>query len=227
VSTAPRVRIKVCGLTSPAEASACVTAGVDWIGLNFHPGSPRRVDPARAADIVAALPSPSHAVGLFVDRPPHEVAAVAAQLGLEIVQLHGNEPPADLLPLSHLKIVRAFRIRDAGSIEAMLDYLRRCEGLGRAPDAILLDAHVDGLAGGTGQTIAADLLAILPQLPGLILAGGLTPDNVAERVQRVRPWMVDVASSVESAPGRKDLALVAAFVRSVTAAGPLSVSEHP
>jgi phosphoribosylanthranilate isomerase len=214
-SSASTVRIKVCGLTRPEEAVSCARLGADWIGLNFHPGSPRRVDPGSAAEIVAALPAETEAVGLFVDRPPREVADLADRLKLRIVQLHGQEPPEDLLALSSLTIVRAFRLGDAGSIAAMMAYLHRCEVLGRAPDAVLVDAYVAGRPGGTGQAIATDLLDQLPPLPRLILAGGLTPENVAGRLRliRVRPWMVDVASGVESSPGRKDPERVSAFIR--------------
>lgn len=216
----PVVRIKVCGLTSVAEAVASAAAGADWIGLNFHPASPRWVDPERAAEIVAALPASAVAVGLFVDRPPREVAALADRVGLRIVQLHGSEPPEDLPALAHLEVVRAFRIGDARAIDAMAAYLSRAEGLGRGPDAILIDAFVPGQAGGTGQAVASDLLRLLPAHPRLILAGGLNPENVADRVARLRPWMVDVASGVESTPGRKDPQKVAAFIRAARSAVP-------
>jgi phosphoribosylanthranilate isomerase len=218
VAPASTVRIKVCGLTRPDEALSCARLGADWIGLNFHPGSPRRVDPDVAAEIVATLPKETEAVGLFVDRPPHEVAGLADRLRLRVVQLHGQEPPEDLLNLTHLTIVRAFRLGDAGSVATMVDYLRRCEALGRSPDAVLVDAYVAGQPGGTGQAIATDLLDRLPPLPRLILAGGLTPENVAGRLARVRPWMVDVASGVESSPGRKDPERVAAFIRAARGA---------
>ncbi|HMB04216.1 MAG TPA: phosphoribosylanthranilate isomerase [Isosphaeraceae bacterium] len=207
------VRIKVCGLTRPDEALACARAGADWIGLNFHPASARRVDPRAAAEIIAALPPGVEAVGLFVDRPPGEVAALAARLGLRTVQLHGREPPEDLLALHPLQIIRAFRLGEPEAVARMVAYLRRCEERVRPPDAVLVDAYVAGQAGGTGQAIASDLLALLPPLPRLVLAGGLTAENVAARVAQVRPWMVDVASGVESSPGRKDPARVAAFIR--------------
>jgi phosphoribosylanthranilate isomerase len=207
------IKVKVCGLTRPAEARACAEAGADWIGLNFHPASPRRVDRTLAVEILSALPAGVEAVGLFVNRPPAEVAELARELGLRTVQLHGDEPPAHLVALGHLFLVRAFRLADPASIVRMSSYLEECRRLGRLPDAVLVDAHVPGLEGGTGREIAGDLLDALPPLPNLILAGGLTPENVAARAARVRPWMVDVASGVESAPGRKDPDRVAAFVR--------------
>jgi phosphoribosylanthranilate isomerase len=210
-----RVLVKVCGLTVRAEALACARAGADWIGLNFHPGSPRCIDPDLAAEIVAALPPTCSAVGLFVDRPPAEVAAIARRVGLRFVQLHGNEPPEDLLALAHLTLVRAFRLADRAAVDCMTSYLQRAGELGRIPDAVLVDGYVTGQHGGTGQTIDLDVLDHLPSLSRLILAGGLTSENVAARIARVHPWMVDVASGVESSPGRKDLPRVRAFVRAV------------
>jgi phosphoribosylanthranilate isomerase len=143
------------------------------------------------------------------------VADTAAELGLRIVQLHGEEPPDDLPALGHLYVVRAYRLGDAAAVARMRADLEACRALGRLPDAVLVDAHVPGQAGGTGQAIATDVLVALPPLPRLILAGGLTPQNVAERISLVSPWMVDVASGVENAPGCKDPARVAAFVRAV------------
>lgn len=208
-----RVRIKICGLTRPDEAVCAAQAGADWLGLNFHPDSPRRIDEGTAAAIIAALPATSQAVGLFVNSPPREVAGIAARLGLQIVQLHGDEPPEHLLELAQFQIIRAFRLADLDSVVQMEAYLERADRLGRLPDAVLVDAYAGALRGGTGQTIALDVLNHLPRLSRLILAGGLTPENVAERVARVRPWMVDVSSGVESSPGRKDPQRVASFVR--------------
>lgn len=207
-------RVKVCGVRSVADARAVARAGADWIGLNFHPTSPRRVDEATARAIVAALDGLAEPLGLFVDRPSAEVADVAARVGLRRVQLHGAEPPEELSRLSRrgLAVVKAFRLGTRADIDRMIAYLRAAEALGAAPEAVLVDAFVAGLPGGTGRPIAAELLAGLPPLPRLILAGGLTPENVAERVAAVRPWMVDVAGGVESAPGSKDPARVAALV---------------
>jgi phosphoribosylanthranilate isomerase len=209
--------VKVCGLRSAADAVACAAAGADWIGLNFHPASPRSVDRRLAAEIIAALPAGVAAVGLFVDRPAAEVADVAERLGLRVVQLHGQEEPEDLVALNHLFLVRAFRLGDAAAVARMSAYLEACRALGRLPEAVLVDAFVAGQAGGTGKEIVDEVLDFLPslRLPRLILAGGLTPENVGARIARVHPWMVDVASGVESAPGRKDPARVAAFVRAV------------
>ena len=226
----PSVKIKVCGVINPGDAASCCAAGADWIGLNFHPGSPRRIDPDLAASLVAALPAGASAVGLFVDRPAAEVIEVAARVGLRLVQLHGDEPVADLAALGRagLRVVRAFRLADAASIAAMLAYLRSADDAGHPPYAVLVDAFAPGLAGGTGRAIDPALLAALPPLPRLILAGGLTPGNVADLVRRVRPWMVDVASGVESSPGVKDAGLMAAFVRAARSGlAPLASAGHP
>jgi phosphoribosylanthranilate isomerase len=207
------VRVKICGLTQAGDALACLAAGADWIGLNFHPDSPRFVSLAQAREIMAALPEPSRVVGVFVDRPSEEVSSVASQLGVSIVQLHGCGPPEDLLVLGSLQIIRAFRLGDVADISRMYQFLSRAREMGRAPDAVMVDSYVPGQAGGTGVQIAVEVLDLIPSLPHLILAGGLTPDNVAQRAARVRPWMVDVASGVETAPGLKDPTKVAAFIR--------------
>ncbi len=207
------VRVKVCGLTRVDEAVACVQAGADLIGLNFHSGSARFVDLSRAGEIIAAIARPARAVGLFVNRPADEVARIADQLGLVYIQLHGDEPPEDLRVLDRFSIIRAFRLGSVADIGAMNNYLERARAAGRSPDAVLVDAHVPGRVGGTATLVAEDVLAEIPPLPRLILAGGLTPENVAQRVARARPWMVDVASGVESSPGRKDAVKVAAFIQ--------------
>jgi phosphoribosylanthranilate isomerase len=207
------VRVKVCGLTCVDDALACARAGVDWIGLNFHPASPRCVRPADAAAIVRALPARTAAVGVFVDRSTGEVVETAERVGLAIIQLHGQEPPEDLLALDQFQIIRAFRLDRGSAWDGVSAYLARAKALGRVPDAILVDAYQPDQPGGTGTTVPDEVLSRMPPLPHLILAGGLTPENVGERVRRARPWMVDVASGVESAPGRKDIARVTAFVQ--------------
>jgi phosphoribosylanthranilate isomerase len=212
------VGVKICGVTCVDDALACAQAGVDWIGLNFHPSSPRFIPPDRADEILAALPPSLSAVGVFVDRRAAEVADLSHGLGLKIIQLHGNEPPEDLLALSHLQVIRAFRLKLASDWMVVNDYLRQAGSNGRMPDAVLIDAYVADMPGGTGATVASEVLDAMPPLPRLILAGGLTPENVAAKVARVRPWMVDVAGGVESSPGRKDPAKVAAFVKAARSA---------
>jgi phosphoribosylanthranilate isomerase len=214
------VRVKICGLTRIEEAVACLRAGADLIGLNFHAGSARFVDLAQAREIVAAIAPPAQAVGIFVNRAAVEVAAIADQIGLTCIQLHGDEPPEDLAVLDRFWIIRAFRLGCQKDIGAMIGYLERSWHAGRSPDAVLVDANVPGCLGGAGTPVADEILSQIPPLPRLILAGGLTPENVAERVARVRPWMVDVATGVESSPGRKDPSKVTAFIQAArTASG--------
>jgi phosphoribosylanthranilate isomerase len=206
----PPPLVKICGLTDPAEALSCVEAGAHWVGLNFHPPSPRFVTDDAARAVLSALPDPAaRAVGLFVDRAPGFIQDTCDRLGLRVVQLHGDEPDSIIADLQRdgLTVIRAVRIGSTADLERLAAMLDRA-----APDAVLVDAFVPGQAGGTGKTIAMDLLERLPPLPRLVLAGGLDAANVAGLVARVRPWMVDVASGVESSPGRKDLARVAAFI---------------
>jgi phosphoribosylanthranilate isomerase len=207
------LRVKICGLTRVDEAIACAQLGADWIGLNFHPGSPRCVAQEEAAAIVAALPAWVSTVGVFVDRPAAEVAELATRLRIGIVQLHGQEPPEELVALRSFQIIRAFRPDRAADWGGVMEYLDRAWALGRSPDAVLVDAHVTGQRGGTGSIVGEEVIDSMPPLPRLILAGGLTPENVAARAARVRPWMVDVASGVERSPGRKDLDRVAEFIQ--------------
>ncbi len=208
--------VKICGITSVADALSAAEAGADWIGLNFHPGSARRVEIDEARRIVEALPASCEPVALFVDRPAVEVAALAEWLDIDIIQLHGSEPIEDFPFLAGFRVVRAFRIADEASLFAMRDYADRAASAGHPFHSVLVDAFVLGQFGGTGHRIDDDLLARIAamksSLPPLILAGGLTPENVADRTSRVLPWMVDVAGGVESSPGRKDVSKLAAFL---------------
>jgi phosphoribosylanthranilate isomerase len=210
-------RIKICGVTTPADAAVAVEAGADAIGINFYPQSRRftRIEDARAT--ISFLPASVCKVGVFVNASTQKIADTTQQLGLECVQLHGNEPAALLAQLpSHLSIITAYRCSPQG-LASLADYLCQCQAHGRAPDAVLIDAATETTDqyGGTGRTadwnrIAADreLLASIP----LILAGGLTPENVGTAIAAAHPDGVDVASGVECLPGRKDAALVARFV---------------
>lgn len=217
------LRVKICGVVNPTAALDAWRAGADWVGLNFHPPSPRALDPPEsAAEIVAAL-GEERVVGLFVNRPASEIEAFAARVGLRLIQLHGDETPNDAYALTAagLKIVKAFRIGDVQAIVQARRWIDRTRELtqGAAPFACLFDAFVPGRFGGTGATLTASLLNELGPLlaePELrpILAGGLTPENLSERLDLcpISPWMVDVAGGVESAPGVKETARMSAFV---------------
>ena len=211
--TTARVLVKICGVTRAEQAVACLNAGADRLGLNFHPASPRCVSLAQAAALAEAVGDPGRLVGVFVDRPATEVRSVAASLGLGAVQLHGAEPPEYYGELGSITIIRAYRLRDESSLHALRADVAAAERLGRAPDCILVDAFDPARVGGTGRLIEDLLLEQLPSHPRLILAGGLTPENVAERARRCGPWMVDVAGGVETRPGDKDMTRVEAFLR--------------
>lgn len=197
-------RVKICGLTSVEDALAAVEAGADALGFMFYPRSPRFLTTADARRIIAALPPFVARVGVFVDAPADEVQRHVGECGLDTVQLHGGESVEFCRNLAPLAVVKAFRVRgpeSMGPLQAWQEF------------PWLLDSYVEGALGGTGRTFNWDLAAgAVMQGRRVILAGGLTPANVAEAVARVRPWAVDVSSGVESAPGRKDAAKVRAFI---------------
>jgi phosphoribosylanthranilate isomerase len=193
--------IKICGITSAADARVAVAAGAGAVGLNFYPRSPRCVSAETAAEIIATLPAGVWRVGVFVDAPAADVAALVEGLGLDTLQFHGTESP-DYCARWSQRVIKAVRVRDPQTLEAAAAY---------PVDFILADAYVEGLAGGTGATIPAEwVTAVKPDR--LILAGGLTADNVAAAVRRLRPAGVDVASGVERSPGRKDPEQVKRFI---------------
>lgn len=208
-------RIKICGVTSAADAALVAAAGADALGLNFFPGSPRYVTPDTATRIVAALPAAVRTVGVFVNAAVDAIVQAAATVRLDLIQLHGDEPPEVLVQLGPRPLIRAFRCGPGGA-GPIRDYLDHCRQLGRLPDVVLIDAYRPGSYGGTGLTAdwpaVCELAATGGDLP-IVLAGGLTPDNVAQAIAAARPAAVDVASGVEAAPGRKDPHLVRAFVQ--------------
>jgi len=196
------VEVKICGLTTVDDAVRCAEAGADALGLNFWPGSPRCVDASRAREIVKAAGDRAAMVAVFVDFSLDQVREILRETGIRWAQLHGGEPPelvAALLPTAY----KAIGVRDGSAIELARSY---------PGEHLLLDASVPGMPGGTGRTFDWDIAATVAKERKLTLAGGLTPDNVAEAVRGVKPFRVDVASGVESAPGRKDPELVRAFI---------------
>jgi phosphoribosylanthranilate isomerase len=205
-------RVKICGITNLPDARIAADAGADAIGLNFCASSPRYCPLDRAREIAAALPSGVCKVGVFVDAPAEEIRRAARSLPLDLVQLHGHEPPEFLHEIRALPILRAWANDDLAEIG---QYLADCHRRIAMPRMVLIDARHGGQFGGTGTTFDWNLLVEnRPRLCGLplVLAGGLTPENVDEAIQRVRPWAVDVAGGVESAPGAKSPELVRSFV---------------
>jgi phosphoribosylanthranilate isomerase len=199
------LRIKICGVTSADDALRAAELGADAVGLNFHPGSARCIDAATATAIVQMLPVFTQAVGVFVNRSLPEIAATLQPLHrVRTIQWHGDDERREIGGVAPFDLIAAFAVRDAASLDEIGRYLDQCRAVGQLPAAILVDAHVPGQHGGTGRTAPWDLLASFrPDVP-LILAGGLTPDNVAEAVRIVQPYAVDVASGVEDNPRRKD-----------------------
>ncbi|AJE04911.1 phosphoribosylanthranilate isomerase [Geobacter pickeringii] len=197
------VRVKICGITSLADALIAVEAGADALGFVFHDQSPRHVAPDQAAGIIAALPPFVQTVGLFVNRALDFVNETAARCRIDLVQLHGDEPPEYCDAVAR-RVIKAFRVRDGASIEPIRHY---------RVTAHLLDAWSPAVYGGTGHTFNWEIARRVKSFGPLVLAGGLTPENVAEAVATVEPYAVDVSSGVESAPGQKDPAKVREFIR--------------
>ena len=218
-------RIKICGVTNPEDALAAVDAGADAIGLNFYEKSKRYVTLPLARKISDAATGGTLPIGVFVNATNDRVEQLLQESNLAGLQFHGDEPPSTIAYWAHLLrspsndegirplVVRARRFTTEIVREASED-IDACTRLDGVPGAILLDASVPGQFGGTGETLPWAELANRPWMRDipLILAGGLTPENVAEAIRVVRPQGVDVASGVESSPGRKDHAKVRDFV---------------
>ena len=207
------IRVKICGVTTPEDALFVLECGADALGLNFVPGTPRCLPEDAAASLAAALPPFGVRVGVFVNEDPRRIEQIARHVGLDAVQLHGDEPPEACRWLQGrgLRVIRALRVRGPETLDEA----------GRFPGcAILLDAHVEGKLGGTGEVFDWSLARRLAGRRAGILSGGLGPENVAQAVREVRPFGVDVSSGVEgSAPGRKDREKVRRFIENARAAG--------
>jgi phosphoribosylanthranilate isomerase len=207
-------RIKICGITRLEDALAAATAGADAIGLNFYPRSARFVGEEQARRIAAAVPAGIARVGVFVNASAEEIQETFDCTPLDFIQLHGDEPPEFLCQLGDRPIIRVFRVGIAG-LAAALAYLDCCRQFGVVPRMVLADAAAGRSYGGTGEMADWSALSGYPAAgwhPPLILAGGLTPDNVAAAIRAVRPAAVDTASGVESSPGVKDSGLMKRFV---------------
>ena len=201
-----RIRTKICGITCVEDAHAAVDSGADAIGLVFYAKSPRHVSVERAAEIVTNLPPFVTAVGLFVDASPDEVRAVLDHVRLGLLQFHGDESP-EYCQGFDFPYIKAVRVRpQTNLVQYAADFV--------SARALLLDAYQEGVAGGTGQVFDWDLIPRDIPKP-VILAGGLTADNVGKAIQQVRPYAVDVSGGVEREKGIKDADKIAAFMRGV------------
>jgi len=207
-------RVKICGITNLEDAEEAVRLGAWAIGLNHHPASPRMCPPDAAAEIGAALKRRCEVVGVFVNSSLDAVARAADEEQLTMLQLHGDEGPAfcaEAARRTGCKLIKALRVRSAADVQAAEAF---------RTDFHMLDAHRPGMPGGTGESFDWELAASRRSEVPLILAGGLTPDNVSEAIGVVRPFAVDVASGVEASPRRKDPVLLAAFFEGVRVAAP-------
>jgi phosphoribosylanthranilate isomerase len=202
------LRIKICGLTTPQDAAAAIEFGADALGFNFFPGSKRYLQVEQSRDWISALPGTAEKVGILVDPSPERAREIAALPGITALQLHGIETPQFCRQLAEegIRFEKAIAVPSAGSLATLPDFFTR---------RVLLDSGGPGQFGGSGRTfpwgIAREFVSANPHLR-VILAGGLTPENVAEAISMVRPFGVDVTSGVESTPGRKDHGRMRAFI---------------
>ena len=196
------VKVKICGITTLDDALMAVDAGADALGFVFHCASPRHIFPEQAARIISQLPPFIQTIGLFVNESPDTVNETASHCGIDIVQLHGEETPECCIAI-YRRIIKAVRIKDITSLDSMQNY---------PVSAFLLDAWSPVAHGGTGLTFNWNIAELAAQQKRIILAGGLTPENVVKAIRKVRPYAVDVSSGVESSPGKKDRRKVVDFI---------------
>jgi phosphoribosylanthranilate isomerase len=196
------VKVKICGITNLEDALTAIEAGADALGFVFYPLSPRHIFPELAAKIIRILPPFVQTVGLFVNEDLTTVNTIADQCGLDVIQLHGEETPGYCESVRR-RVIKAFRVKDITTLDSLVQYHVASH---------LLDAWSPSALGGTGQTFNWEIAITAAALRPIILAGGLTPDNVAEAVRRVKPYAVDVSSGVECSPGRKDADKIRKFI---------------
>ncbi len=213
-----RTRVKICGITRCEDALASAHYGADAIGLVFYKKSPRYIDPERARAIIKCLPPYITIVGLFVNEPIEQVKCISQQLGLDLLQFHGDESVADC-EAARQAYVKAIRVQDAQSLPSAIKQYQSAQSL-------LVDSYHLDTYGGTGQSFDWQLLLnkksqsllsdskVLKSMP-IVLAGGLNPVNVTQAIQAVQPWAVDVSSGVESSPGVKNDLLIKKFIEGV------------
>jgi len=202
----PDVKVKICGITNWADARMAVEAGADFLGFNFYRRSPRYIEPAKAGAIVRRLPKGVGAVGVFVNEDQEAIVKIADDVGLDAVQLHGEESPGLVARLAWVQqVIKAFRVSESLDYEKIRQY--------PGTTAILLDGFDAKRRGGTGKTFDWKLARRMGKRVPIILAGGLTAENVSEAIRIARPYAIDVCSGVERAPGKKDAGKMRAFVR--------------
>jgi len=206
------VKVKICGITNWRDAQHACEAGADFLGFNFYAGSPRYIEPSKARRIVRRLPRRVRAVGVFQNETEDKVRQIARRAGLAYLQLHGDESPAMVARLGRTwPVIKAVRVGKSFRPAQLRRY--------RGAAALLLDGFHRHLRGGTGRTFDWKLARQASRYGRIVVAGGLKPENVAEAVCVARPYAVDTASGVESAPGKKDAARMKAFVAAARRVG--------
>jgi phosphoribosylanthranilate isomerase len=198
-----RIKVKICGITNIDDAVAAVDFGADAIGFVFFEKSPRYISHANAAAIIKKLPSFTTTIGVFVNEKPEQIEKIIDLTHIDAVQLHGNEPP-EMCDISR-RVIKAIRVKSLESLDPLINYKDKVS-------AFLLDTFTPDILGGTGQIFNWDIAIYAKQFGKIILAGGLTPDNVAEAIRRVRPYGVDVSSGVEAKKGKKDYRKMKLFI---------------
>ena len=204
-------RIKICGITNAEDAHAAADLGTDALGFIFVPGTPRYIEPQTAKRIISELPPFITTVGVFADASPEAILQTVRVCGLSVVQLHGSETPeycTDVGARHAVPLIKAFRVKDQQSLSPIPKY---------KVSAYLLDTYVKGKKGGTGEIFNWDLAREAKPYGRIVIAGGLTPKNVAQAALHVRPYAVDVSSGVECSPGKKDHEKIRAFIGNVKA----------
>ena len=199
-------RVKICGITAPADAAAAAAAGASAIGIVFWPSSPRAVDAARAREIIAAVPAFVSVVGVFVNQVD-EAARLARELSLSAVQFHGDETAADCAAVG-VRVIKSVAVRDESAIDDALSLPQEV--------TVLVDAHDPVRRGGTGVAVDWSIAREIARRRPTILSGGLNPANVRDAMAAVRPWAIDVSSGVESAPGTKDVQKIVALFAAIS-----------
>jgi len=205
------VKVKICGITNIDDAKAAVDAGADVIGFIFFKESPRYISPVKAKAIISAIPPFIVKIGVFVDETPEYIQRTVSETGVNLIQLHGNETPEICRSLCN--VIKAFRVKSLDSLDPFNKYKDTVS-------AFLLDTYTPDILGGTGQIFNWDIAIEAKQFGRIILAGGLTPDNVADAVKRVAPYAVDVNSGIESKKGKKDHKKMQLFIQRAKAVLP-------
>jgi phosphoribosylanthranilate isomerase len=201
-----KVKVKICGITNWVDARRAVAEGAELLGFNFYAGSPRYVEPAKAKKIVRRLPKEISVVGVFVNESEQKMLEIARAVGLDTLQLHGDETPAMVARLKRsFPVIKVIRVKKSSAVGRMERY--------KVATALLLDGFDARQRGGTGKTFDWEVARRAKKHGRIFLAGGLTPENVREAIRAARPYAVDVCSGVEVRPGKKDAARVRNLMR--------------